>query len=134
MNFLVIILAKMILPDYIEHVVTRSGVMLNVSMLPILMVQLLIFALIEEIAWRGFFQKHLQSHLSVLPAIVITSVLFSLGHLSTGPLVIVAYDLLFVFVNSLIYGFIFSKTNNVWMSTVSHFIANTFAVIILFFL
>lgn len=134
MNFLVIFLAKIILPDYVEHVVTRSGVMLNVNMLPILMVQLLIFALIEEIAWRGFFQRRLQSHLSVLPAIVITSILFSLGHMTSGSLIIVAYDLLFIFVNSLIYGFIFSKSNNIWLSTVSHFIANTFAVIILFFL
>ena len=134
MNFLVIILAKLILPNYIEHVVSRSAAMLTVNTLPILIIQLFVFALGEEIAWRAFFQKQFQSFLSVAPTILISSALFSLGHLKSGNLVVVTYDLLFVFVNSLFYGIIFRKTGNVWMSAVSHFAANLFAVIILFFL
>jgi len=134
MNFLVIFLAKLILPNYIEHVVSRSAAMLTVNTLPILIIQLFVFALGEEIAWRAFFQKQLQSFLSVAPTILISSALFSLGHLRSGSLIIVTYDVLFVFVNSLFYGFIFRKTDNVWMSTFSHFAANLFAVIILFFL
>lgn len=133
-NILVIILAKLILPNYIEHVVSRSEGMLTVSILPILIIQLLVFALGEEIAWRAFFQKQLQSFLPVAPTILISSALFSLGHLTSGSLIIVTYDLLFVFVNSLFYGIIFRKTNNVWMSTISHFAANLIAVIIMFFL
>jgi len=134
MNFLVIILAKLTLPNYIEHVISRSEEMLMVNNLPLLIIQLLVFALGEEIAWRAFFQKQLQSFLPVAPTILISSALFSLGHLTSGSLIIVTYDLLFVFINSLFYGFIFRKTNNAWMSTVSHFVANLFAVIILFFL
>ena len=134
MNFLVIILAKLILPNYIEHIVSRSEEMLTVNNLPILIIQLLVFAVGEEIAWRAFFQKQLMSFLPVVPTILITSALFSLGHLTSGSLIIVTYDLLFVFVNSLLYGIIFRKTNNVWMSAASHFAANLFAVIILFFL
>lgn len=134
MNFLVIIVAKLILPDYIAHVVSRSETMLNVNTIFILIIQLFVLALVEEIAWRAFFQKQLHSFLSIAPTILITSALFSLGHLSSGSLIIVTYDLLFVFVNSLFYGFIFIKTDNVWMSTVSHFTANLFAVIILFLL
>ena len=134
MNFLVIILAKLILPNYIEHVVSRSETMLTVNTIPILIIQLLVFALAEEIAWRAFFQKQLQSFLPIAPAILISSLLFSLGHLTSGSVIIVTYDLLFVFVNSLFYGIIFRKTDNVWMSAVSHFAANLFAVIILFFL
>ena len=134
MNLLVIILAKLVLPNYIEHVVSRSAAMLTVETLPILILQLFVFALGEEIAWRGFFQRQFNSFLPVAPTIVITSILFSLGHLMSGSLIIVIYDLLFVFVNSLIYGFIFRKTNNAWMSAISHFAANLFAVIILFLL
>ena len=134
MNFLVIFIAKLILPRYIDHVVSRSVGMLTVTNLPILVIQLLFFALGEEIAWRGFFQKQLQSFMTYIPTILITSTLFSLGHLINGPIIIVAYDLLFVFVNSLIYGIIFRKTNSVWMSTISHFAANLFAIIVLFLL
>ena len=100
----------------------------------VLIIQLLVFAVSEEIAWRAFFQKQLKTFLPVVPTILITSALFSLGHLTSGSLIIVSYDLLFVFVNSLFYGIIFRKTNNVWVSAASHFTANLFAVIILFFL
>ncbi len=134
MNIMVIFLAKFILPNYIDHIVARSEGMLSVSILPMLIVQLLFFALGEEIAWRGFYQKQLQSFVPIGPAIAVTSAIFSLGHLTSGSAVIVAYDLLFVFVNSMIYGNIFRKTNHLWLSTVSHFTANLTAVIILFFL
>ena len=132
-NFFVIILAKLILPNYTEHVISRSEAMLTANNLLILIIQLLFFALGEEIAWRAFFQKQFQSYLPVAPAILISSALFSLGHLTSGSLIIITYDLLFVFVNSLFYGIVFRKTNNVWFSAVSHFTANLFAAIILFF-
>lgn len=134
MNFLVIMLAKLVLPNYIEHVVSRSSAMLTVNILPVLFIQLFVFALGEEIAWRAFFQKQLQSFLPFTPTLLISSVLFSLGHLQSGSLIIVAYDLLFVFINSIFYGIIFRKTDNVWISTISHFAANLFAVILLFFM
>ena len=134
MNLLVIILAKLILPNYIEHIASRSEEMLAVKNLPVLLIQLLVFAAGEEIAWRAFFQKQLNTILPAIPTIMITSALFTLGHLTSGSLIIVSYDLLFVFVNSLIYGVIFCKTNNVWMSAASHFAANLLAVIILFIL
>ena len=134
MNLLVIVLAKLILPSYVGHIVSRSEIMLSVNNLPVLIIQLLVFAVGEEIAWRAFYQKQISSFLPIIPAILITSAFFSLGHLTSGSLVIVAYDLFFVFVNSLIYGIVFHKTNNVWLSAVSHFTANLFAVIILFFL
>ena len=134
MNFLVIFIAKLILPSYIDHVVTRSVGMLTINNSPILIIQLLFLALGEEIAWRGFFQNQLDSFMTYIPTILITSTLFSLGHLTSGPLIIVAYDLLFIFINSLIYGVVFRKTNSIWMSTISHFAANLFAIIMLMFL
>jgi len=134
MNVLVILLAGLILPRYLEHIASRSGEMLKVNDLPILMIQLLVFAIAEEIAWRAFFQRQVQSLIPVAPAILITSALFSLGHLSSGSPIIVAYDLLFVFVNSLFYGIVFKRTHCVWLSAAAHFAANLTAVIILFFL
>jgi uncharacterized protein len=133
-NVLVIFIAKLMIPDYISHVMSRSEIMLSFDKLSILIVQIVLFALAEEVAWRGFFQKQIQSIVPALPAIIGTSVIFSLGHLTSGSLMIVAYDLVFVFINSLIYGAVFKKTNNIWLCTISHFLANFSAVIILFFL
>lgn len=136
MNVVVILLAKLILPGYIQHVITRSGAMLSVHMLPVVIVPLAVFAVGEEIAWRAFFQNNLKLFFPEIPALFISSALFSLGHLTSGSgsMVVVAYDLLFVFVNALFYGIIFELTDNAWMSAFSHFLANLFAVIMLFFL
>ncbi|MFB6467871.1 hypothetical protein ACE38V_13860 [Cytobacillus sp. Hz8] len=40
----------------------------------------------------------------------------------------------FVFVYSVLYGIIFHKSNNAWVSAFSHFAANLFSVIILVFI
>jgi membrane protease YdiL (CAAX protease family) len=133
-NILVIVFAKLMLPEYITHVIARSESMLSADKLPLLLIQLIILAFVEEVAWRGFFQKQIQSFLPALPAILGTSAIFSLGHMASGSFMIVAYDLLFVFINSLIYGVVFKKTNNVWLSTISHLLANLSAVFILLFL
>jgi hypothetical protein len=47
---------------------------------------------------------------------------------------LVAFDLSFVFINSLLYGIIFHKTNNVYISALSHFSANLFSIIVFSFI
>ncbi len=75
-NTLAGILAKLILPGYTEHIISRSSSMLSVNLIGVLIIQLAVFALGEEIAWRGFFQKQVKSFMPIAPAILISSALF----------------------------------------------------------
>lgn len=50
--------------------------------------------------------------------------MFAFGHAASGDFALVAYDLVFIIINSVIYGFIYHKTGNLWLSTAAHFIAN----------
>ena len=134
LNIVSLSLAAAILPDFIDHLGERVDVALSFQVIFILVIQLAIMALGEEIAWRAFFQKQLTQYISVVPAILLTSLVFSLGHFSIGPALVVGYDLLFIFINSVVYGIIFLKTNNVWMSALSHFAANTLAIFAILFL
>jgi membrane protease YdiL (CAAX protease family) len=59
-----------------------------------------------------------------------SSLLFALGHFKAGNPVIVAYGLFFIFINSILYGVIFHKTKNAWVSGIAHFAANMFEVIL----
>lgn len=126
-------LGYLFLPGYTEHVVARAGIFVSFENAPVLLVQLVVLALGEEIAWRAFFQKELAKVLPITPVLLITSVLFGIGHMQSGAPGIVAIDVFFVFVNSVLYGVIFHKTNNAYMSGLSHFAANLFSVIILVF-
>ena len=130
-DVLCFVISQRFLPEYLEHVLARTSAFISLDTGIVLVFQLAILALGEEIAWRAFFQQQLQKVLPIVPALLVTSVFFSLGHIADGALSIVLYDIFFVFVNSLIYGVIFSKTHNAWMSAISHFSANLMSVFIL---
>lgn len=127
-----IMLARLFLPEYIDHVVARAGIFVSYDApILLLLLQLIFLALGEEIAWRAFFQKELCKVLPLTPVLLISSVLFGIGHLVSGNLAVVVFDVFFVFVNSILYGIIFHKTQNAWASGLSHFAANLFSIIVL---
>lgn len=132
MNLICMGLAKAVMPDFIGHVLARTGRFLTFRQWPLLAAQLIVSALGEEIAWRAFFQRQLTKAFPAPAAILATSALFALGHLSGGAVPVVAYDLIFVAANSVFYGMVFHKTNNAWVSALSHWIANGVGILFLF--
>ncbi len=131
MDAVAIAISKLLLPEYLEHVLARTEAFVSFDKVLILIIQLAFLALGEEIAWRAFFQKQLNKALPIIPTLLISSLLFAIGHFNQGNAVIVLYDALFVFINCVLYGVIFHKTNNAWISAISHFVANLFSIIIL---
>lgn len=131
MDVVSITIAKLFLPEYIEHVLARTEIFVSFDKVVIMVLQLTVLALGEEIAWRAFFQKQLNNVFPIMYTLLISSVLFAIGHISNGNTIIVIYDVFFVFINSILYGIIFYKSNNAWVSAISHFTANLFSVIVL---
>ena len=133
MNIICFAFAKIFLPEYLEHLSGRTD-FLSFGQIAILIAELIIAALGEEIAWRGFFLNRLSGYLPFLPTLLITATLFSLCHFSTGSSIVVLYDLLSIIVNAVFYGLIFKRSNNICVSTISHFIANLVGILGLFML
>ncbi|MDF2671846.1 MAG: hypothetical protein K0R09_111 [Clostridiales bacterium] len=125
-----IVISLLFLPEYIEYEITRAGGIIAIELSISSVIQFFVFALGEEIAWRAFFQKQLSKALPIIPVLLSSSLLFTLGHFKEGNPIVVAYGLLIIFINSFLYGVVFHKTQNAWVSTISHFIANVFEVII----
>lgn len=134
MDAVSITISILFLPKYIAHVIARTEIFVSFDKVLLLLFQLAFLALGEEIAWRAFFQKQLNKAIPFAPTIIISSILFALGHIAEGNSLILIYDIFFVFVNSVLYGIIFYKTNNAWISAISHFIANLFSIIVLVFI
>lgn len=122
---------KLWMPEYMEHLRARTG-FLDFTELPKLLLELAVFALGEEIAWRAFFQKQTSKLMPFVPSLLLTSALFALGHFSAGSAAVVIYDLLFVFIDSVIYGLIFRRTDNAWCSFLAHFLANLLSSVLYF--
>jgi uncharacterized protein len=119
-----ILFAHYAMPTFNEHVMNRVEPMLQMGTLFILIPQLLILAYGEELAFRGFAQEKLANLINPKIAIILVSFLFAVGHLSIGPAGVVVYDIGFVFVDSILYGVLFLKTKNIYITTISHFLAN----------
>ena len=66
-----------------------------------------------------------------IPSVILTSSLFALGHFSAGSFIVVAYDLLFVFIDSSLFGLIFKETDNAWCSWIPHFLADILGVLLI---
>lgn len=133
MNVICLFIAKIFVPEFIEHLTVRTD-FLAFNMIPVLIVELIIAALGEEIAWRAFFQKQLSKILPFVPSLIVSSALFSICHFNQGNSIVVIYDLLFVFINAIFYGIIFKKTDNAFISTIAHFLANLFGTVAIMFL
>lgn len=131
MNGLSIGASAYVMPTFNEHLGERIALMVAEVPLAVLLLQIALLALGEEIAWRGFFQKQLGRLAPAWLAIMATSVVFAFGHVAAGDFMLVSYDLVFIFLNSVLYGFIYHKTGNLWLSSASHFIANLAVILML---
>ena len=132
MNIICYIIAKLFVPEFMGHVVGRIG-FLALDKFLLLIIQFMVTALGEEIAWRAFFQKQLSKVIPFVPALIISSILFAVCHYTQGKIIVVLYDILFVFLNAILYGIVFRKTDNAFASATAHFLANLLAAALLFF-
>lgn len=124
------VIANKFLPEFNEHLKERISFATSSELMRTILT-MAVLTLGEEIAWRGFFQKQLNKKTHYILSIIITSILFALGHYSAGSFVIVAYDLLFVFIDSSLFGLVFKETDNAWCSWIPHFLADVIALFLI---
>lgn len=118
--------------DFSSHVIGRTSPMLSFGQLPLLIIQVVIAALGEEIAWRGFF---LGKSMKIFPfwvCAIVSSILFAIGHIAVGNFGLVFYDVLTIFIDSIIYALIYKKTDNCLISTLSHILCNMTGIVLIF--
>lgn len=89
--------------------------------------------LTEEIMVRGFLYSSLKKGMKIIPAALLTSLIFAAAHLpeggAAGPLYIAALD---TFVLSLVLIYLREKTGSLWASITLHAIKNGIAFVALF--
>lgn len=119
-----VLISSNFLPQYIDYEKERAGAFVTIEMSVLTALLFFVLALGEEIAWRAFFQSQLMKVLSPVMAIAISSILFTVGHYAVGNPPLVLYGLSFTLINGTLFGLIFYKTRNVWVSTLAHFLAN----------
>lgn len=118
--------------DYVAHVLGRAGSMLTFDKIPLLVAQVIIAALGEEIAFRGFFFGKAVKLFPFWLCAVVSSVVFAAGHIASGAVGLVVYDVATIFIDSIIYTIVFRKTGNCLISAISHMLSNGSAIAVTF--
>ncbi|MBP3234834.1 MAG: CPBP family intramembrane metalloprotease [Eubacterium sp.] len=126
-----IFIEKAFFPEILEHTMERIPFEIDPAKVIPIILQLLILPLGEEIALRAFYQKQMDKMTGFLPALIIASFIFAMGHFSYGNPALVAVDLAGVFIDSIFFGLVFKETDNAWCSWISHSLADIAAVIVM---
>ena len=118
--------------EFVVHVMGRTSSILSFDKTALLIGQVIIAAFGEEIAYRGFF---LGKGMKIFPfwlCAVVSSITFAVGHIASGNLGIVVYDIAAVFIDSLIFSVIYHKSGNCVISTFSHILGNAISLVAVF--
>lgn len=125
--------AKLFLPEVFSHLIAR--IPMNISAISVgLLITLAIATFLEEVIFRALFQNRLNMFLNITLAIVVTSLVFAVAHFSAGPAIVVIFDLVGVFIDSVIYGIIFQRSRNVFVSWIAHYLADIVGIILIMLL
>ena len=130
-DVLTIFIDRAFFPEVTEHMLARLPFEIDASRMVLILIELLVVPLGEEIALRAFYQKQLTKLTGFVPALIIASFIFAMGHFSYDSPVVVILDLAGVFIDSIIFGLIFKETDNAWCSWISHSLADIVAVIVI---
>ena len=88
----------------------------------------------EEISFRVIFQTYMERRFGNQRGIVLTALLFTICHIPShilgDGLFIGSYSLMLVFYHSLLYGYIWFRTRNLWVIAGAHMLNNSTATIV----
>lgn len=118
--------------EFVVHVMGRTGSILSFDKMALLIGQVIIAAFGEEIAFRGFFFGKGSKIFPIWVCAVLSSAVFAAGHIAAGNIKIVAYDVVTIFIDSLIFSAVYQKSENCVISTFSHILANAISIAAVF--
>lgn len=118
-----VVLARVWFPAFPEHVQARLPVETGMAwglLLPLLAISLVG----EEMTYRTLIQGRLTPFVGIPAAVGIASLLFGLAHVAPGPLWVVVTDVGLIVVDSILYGVMFARRNNLWVVWLAHLLGD----------
>jgi membrane protease YdiL (CAAX protease family) len=124
------LLTKAFAPAYLLHILSRLPFPEGINW--VLLVPLLAFSLIiEEMTFRALIQGRLTPFIGKTGAILLASLLFAIAHFYPGTYLVVAIDLATLFIDSILYGVIYARSNNLIVTWAAHLIGDILGMIFL---
>lgn len=122
--------ARISFPAYLEHVLARLP--FETGMTWSVLLPLLAFSLVgEEMTYRTLIQGRLVPFIGTPAAVIVASILFGIAHFAPGPSWVVLTDISLIIVDSLLYGVLFARRNNLWVVWLAHLLGDVMGLLAL---
>jgi membrane protease YdiL (CAAX protease family) len=115
----------------VEHVIERLPFPATAGGLFVYAIPLAIVLIGEELTYRTLIQGRLTPLIGIPAAIAVASLVFGLSHYSAGPFTVVVLDISSIIFDSIIFGIIFARSNNLIVSWAAHFLGDVLGLIFL---
>lgn len=127
---LIALWARAYFPAFVAHIQARlpfeAGIPWGV-LLPMLAISLVG----EEMTYRTLIQGRLTPFIGIPAAIGVASLLFGVAHFAPGPGLVVLTDVGLIIFDSILYGIMFARRNNLWVVWLAHLLGDILGLIAL---
>ncbi|MFX0209210.1 MAG: lysostaphin resistance A-like protein [Candidatus Hodarchaeota archaeon] len=136
---LIAILVVLLLPGFIFQFIVWPSVgseLLGGDEYPLVhtLYMYLVVGFAEEISFRSVFQTYMERRFGNQRGIVLTAILFTISHIPShilgSGLFLGSFTLMLVFYSSLLYGYVWYRTRNLWVIAGAHWISDSSATIL----
>jgi membrane protease YdiL (CAAX protease family) len=124
-------LERAIAPETLKHVAERLPFTPSVGGLSVYAFLIAILLIGEELTHRTLIQGRLTPFLGIPAAIGVASLVFGLSHYSPGPFAIVALDISSIVFDSILFGIIYARSNNLIVTWAAHLLGDILGLVLL---
>lgn len=118
-------------PKIVDHIIERLPFPPTAGGLFVYAIPLAIVLIGEELAHRTLIQGRLTPFIGTTAAIAVASLVFGLSHYSPGSFTVVALDISSIIFDSILFGIIYARSNNLIVSWAAHLLGDILGLVCL---
>ena len=118
-------------PEIVNHIIERLPFPLTMDGIFIYLIPLAIILLGEEMTHRTLIQGRLTPFMGTAAAITVASLVFGLSHYAARPFMIVALDISSIIFDSILFGIIYARSNNLVVCWAAHLLGDILGLALL---
>ena len=125
------LIERAVAPEIIDHIIERLPFPPTAGGLFVYAIPLAIVLIGEELTHRTLIQGRLTPFIGIPAAIAVASLVFGISHYSPGPFAIVALDISSIVFDSILFGIIYARSNNLIVSWAAHLLGDILGLVFL---
>ena len=125
------LIERAVMPEVVDHIVERLPFPPTAGGLFVYAIPLAIALIGEELTHRTLIQGRLTPFIGSAAAIAVASLVFGLSHYSPGPFAVVALDVSSIVFDSILFGIIYARSNNIIVAWAAHLLGDLLGLLCL---